>query len=86
DFSYRGAKGTIALTGYNGVLGYRTDGVYRDINDPNLDPDQIEFLNAHPDFNWDQEVAEATAVATAMKEDGWQFASHTWGHINVGER
>lgn len=86
DFSYRGAKGTIALTGYNGVLGYRTDGVYRDINDPDLDPDQIEFLNAHPDFNWDQEVAQATAVATAMKEDGWQFASHTWGHINVGER
>ncbi|QHB99276.1 polysaccharide deacetylase [Epidermidibacterium keratini] len=24
DFSYRGDKGTIALTGYNGVLGYRT--------------------------------------------------------------
>lgn len=86
DFSYRGAKGTIALTGYNGVLGYRTDSVYRDINDPNLDPDQIQFLNQHPDFNWDQEVAEATKVASAMKEDGWEFASHTWGHINVGER
>ncbi len=24
DFSYRGDKGTIALTGYNGILGYRT--------------------------------------------------------------
>ena len=24
DFSYQGAKGTLALTGYNGVLGYRT--------------------------------------------------------------
>lgn len=24
DFSYHGAKGTLALTGYNGVLGYRT--------------------------------------------------------------
>ena len=24
DFSYRGDKGTIALTGYNGVLGYRS--------------------------------------------------------------
>lgn len=24
DFSYQGAKGTIALTGYNGVLGYRS--------------------------------------------------------------
>ncbi len=86
DFSYRGAKGIIALTGYNGVLGYRTDGVYRDINDPNLDPDQIQFLNEHPDFNWDEEVAQATEVATAMKENGWEFASHTWGHINVGER
>ena len=24
DFSYRGARGVLALTGYNGVLGYRT--------------------------------------------------------------
>jgi hypothetical protein len=24
-------------------------------------------------------------VADAMKEEGWEFASHTWGHINVGE-
>ena len=24
DFSYRGAKGTLALTGYNGIFGYRT--------------------------------------------------------------
>lgn len=86
DFSYRGAKGIVALTGYNGVLGYRTDGVYRDINDPNLDPDQIEFLNNHPDFNWDEEVAQATKVADAMKKNGWAFASHTWGHLNVGYR
>lgn len=26
DFSYRGAKGILALTGYNGVFGYRTSG------------------------------------------------------------
>lgn len=31
-------------------------------------------------------MAQATQVATAMKENGWEFASHTWGHINVGER
>ena len=24
DFSYRGARGTIAVTGYNGIFGYRT--------------------------------------------------------------
>ncbi len=33
DASYRGAKGIIALTGYNGVLGYRTDETY-DYNNP----------------------------------------------------
>lgn len=28
DFSYRGARGILALTGYNGVFGYRTDPDY----------------------------------------------------------
>ena len=28
DFSYHGHKGILALTGYEGVLGYRTDEVY----------------------------------------------------------
>ena len=28
DFSYRGAKACIAFTGYNGILGYRTDSAY----------------------------------------------------------
>lgn len=83
DFSYRGAKGIIALTGYEGVLGYRTDGVYKTRQE--LDELQQVYLNAHPDFNWDEEVARATETATAMKENGWAFASHTWGHINVGE-
>lgn len=83
DFSYRGAKGIIALTGYEGVLGYRTDGVYQTRQE--LDELQQTYLNAHPDFDWDEEVAQATQVAAAMKENGWAFASHTWGHINVGE-
>lgn len=83
DFSYRGAKGIIALTGYDGVLGYRTDGVYQTRQE--LDEFQITYLNNHPDFNWDEEVARATETAAAMKESGWAFASHTWGHINVGE-
>ena len=83
DFSYKGHKGILALTGYNGVLGYRTDSVYADINDPNLDPDQIEFLQNNPNFNYEQERAEAKKVADKMKEDGWEFASHTWGHMTV---
>ena len=81
DFSYHGAKGTIALTGYNGVLGYRTDSDYRDKK--NLQDNQREYLEKHPDFDFDSEVAGARKVAEAMKEDGWVFASHTWGHLNV---
>lgn len=89
DASYRGAKGIIALTGYNGILGYRTDGVYDAAHntDPEryyLDKDQTEWLNAHPDFNWEQECEQAKKVAEAMKADGWEFASHTWGHMKIG--
>lgn len=66
DFSYRGAKGIIGLTGYNGILGYRTSpSEYPD--SPTLKEDQVT----------------ATEVANAMKEDGWLFASHSWGHISM---
>lgn len=84
DAAYRGARGTIALTGYNGVFGYRTDTAYK--TGERLDKDQKEYLDAHPDFNWDQEVSEAKKVADALKKEGWTFASHTWGHLNVKER
>ena len=85
DFSYKGAKGTIALTGYNGILGYRTDSCYRDKIEDDLLDDQIAWLNEHPDFDWEKECKEAKKVADAMKEDGWTFASHTWGHIRIGD-
>ncbi|MBQ0098452.1 MAG: polysaccharide deacetylase [Oscillospiraceae bacterium] len=83
DFSYHGRKGIIALTGYNGVLGYRTDEVYKTRPADELDPDQEQFLNRTPDFDFDKEVKEATKVADRMKETGWEFASHSWGHVNM---
>ena len=82
DFAYHGHKGIIALTGYEGVLGYRTDEVYQTREEERLTDFQRIFLQEHPDFDFDKEVAEATKVADAMKADGWEFASHTWGHIN----
>lgn len=82
DGAYRGARGTIALTGYNGILGYRTDIAYK--TGENLTADQKAWLDAHPDFNWEQECEEAKKVAQAVKDTGWNFASHTWGHIRVG--
>ena len=84
DFSYHGRKGILAMTGYNGVLGYRTDIAYK--TGENLQDDQKKFLSDNPDFDYDQDVADATKVADAMKAEGWEFASHTWGHMNATER
>lgn len=66
DFSYRGAKGIIALTGYEGALGYRT-------NEPTSP-------------TYEQDKVTAKAVADAMKANGWEFASHSWGHKNMQTR
>ena len=82
DGAYRGARGTIALTGYNGILGYRTDIAYK--TGENLTADQKAWLDAHPDFDWEKECEEAKKVAQAVKDTGWKFKSHTWGHIRVG--
>lgn len=66
DFSYHGHKGVLAMTGYNGVLGYRTS---------------ARKYGRDPDFAEQQQ--KATEAAAALKADGWEFASHTWGHINT---
>lgn len=65
DFSFHGAKGVIALTGYEGILGYRTD-----------DPQSPNF---------EREKEDALQVVQALKENGWLFASHSQGHLNVRE-
>ena len=74
DFSYRGAKACIAFTGYNGILGYRTDSAY------NTD----EYKAEHPDFNFEEERANATKVVQCLRDDGFEIASHSWGHRNMG--
>lgn len=81
DGAYKGARGLIALTGYNGVFGYRTDSDYETRD--NLLEDQSKWLSEHPDFDRSAEIAEATKIAEAIKESGWEFASHTWGHLSV---
>ncbi len=81
DGAYKGARGMIAMTGYNGVFGYRTDADY-ELREHLMD-DQSKWLDAHPDFNRQAEIAEATKIADALKAEGWEFASHTWGHLSV---
>ncbi len=83
DFSYRGAKGAIALTGYDGVFGYRTDQDY--YLKEHLLSNQQEWLDKHPDFDYEKDIAEAKKVASALREDGWELATHSWGHRDMKE-
>lgn len=82
DGAYRGARGTIALTGYNGILGYRTDISY-ETRPADIYKDKLRWLEKHPEFHLEEERAKAKQVADALKADGWSFASHTWGHLKV---
>lgn len=78
DFSYKGARGILALTGYDGVLGYRTS--------ESQHKDSPEFLKKHPNYNYEQELAKAKAVVSGLKEKGWLFASHSYSHNNIGQQ
>ncbi|GAA1497497.1 hypothetical protein [Paeniglutamicibacter kerguelensis] len=68
DFSSRGSKGPVAMTGYNGVRGYRTS--------------KSEYPKSK---TMAKDTETATQVADAMKANGWVFASHSWGHIDMGK-
>jgi len=63
DFSYKGARGIMALTGYEGTLGYRT-------ND-----------TTSPTYEQDKETVKQ--VVKVLKDWGWEFASHSFGHRNM---
>lgn len=79
DFSYKGAKGILALTGYNGIFGYRTD--------PDLAKtaeEGNEYATEYGVFDIEAEIEKVKPVIECLKEDGWEFASHSYGHISYG--
>lgn len=63
DFSFAGSKGVLALTGYEGILGYRTSG----------------------DHATKRAKAQVAPVVQRLKDTGWTFASHSYGHPNVAQ-
>ena len=69
DFSYHGARATLAFTGYEGVLGYRTKPSYE---------------AAMGTEAYQREVENAKAVAQCLREHGWILASHSYGHPPYG--
>ena len=65
DFSYRGARAILAVTGSEGVFGYRTNTTY---------------VSRFGQSFYDNEVAEAKKVAAALREKGYTIASYTYSN------
>ena len=76
DFSYHGHKACLVFTGYNGVLGYRTDETYL--------PENYAEHKVEGGHDVEAERAEAVKVMKALIEDGYDLGSHSWGHRDMG--
>ena len=70
DFSYRGSKAVIAVTGYNGLFGHRTNA------------GAIDYFGQSA---YDEAVAQAKAVADRLRETGYVIACYTYDNIPYGE-
>lgn len=69
DFSYKGAKAILAVTGYDGLFGYRTNAKAK------------EFFGAE---RYDEEVLGATKVIDALRADGYELACYTYENVAYG--
>lgn len=70
DFSLRGARATLAVTGYDGLFGYRTNAGAKDT----LGED-----------TYNQEVADATQIAEALRASGYELACYTYDNMSYGD-
>lgn len=70
DFSLNGAKGCLCLTGYEGILGYRT-------------MTDTHGMTAEMEANRQKEITAVKPIVAMLKASGWYFGSHSWGHINL---
>ena len=71
DFSYQGARATIAVCGYDGVFGYKT-------NPKVIQSQGQEF--------YDAQVSAAAEVCEAIRNAGYTFASYTYNNIDYGKK
>ncbi len=70
DFSYRGAKGVIAVTGVEGVFGFRTH------------PDWETTLGENA---YMEEIRKAQEVSETLKASGWEIACYGYSKISFAE-
>lgn len=70
DFAYKGARAIIALTGEEGLFGYRT---------------MPSVVEPKGQSYYDEQVAGAKEVAAALRSQGYTIASYTYGNENYKE-
>lgn len=70
DFSFGGAKATLALTGSDGVFGYRTN------------PGAKEALGEEA---YNAELQGAASIINALRADGYTFACYTYDNMPYGD-
>lgn len=71
DFSYRGAKATLAVTGYNGVFGYRIQAGAEKTSGTAL---------------FEKEKAAVKELAEALRSEGYDLACYTYEDIGYGDK
>ena len=70
DFAYKNARATIALTGYNGLFGYRTEPTAKD---------------RIGDMAYDEAIYSAEAIANWLRNHGYELAFYTYDNIAYGD-
>lgn len=69
DFSYQGARAILAVTGYDGVFGYRTNAAAGDYFGPAYK---------------DKQCANAKVIADALQKQGYEIACNTYSNAAYG--
>lgn len=71
DFSYQGARAILAVSGSEGIFGYR-------INTSNISTVSQAY--------YDEQVAGAKELVQALRDKGYTLASYTYGNIAYGDK
>lgn len=71
DFSYQGARATVAVCGYQGIFGYRINSSY---------------VKNKGQAYVDEQIAGAKTVVEALKAKGYTLACYTFENINYAQK
>lgn len=71
DFSYKGARATLAVTGDEGIFGYRINSTVK---------------NTKGEDYYNRELEGAKEIVAALKEKGYELACYTYSNINYGSK